>query len=79
MQAGKFTTPTKFLGGREQWNIPVLFYRSLHQRGIEIRLVVYPKTHHGGWSEDFDKDFPVRVRQWFDKHLKTDQALARDR
>jgi len=46
-----------------------LFYQSLRQRGIETQLVVYPKTHHGGWSEEFDKDFLLRVRQWFDKHL----------
>jgi hypothetical protein len=31
---------------------------------------VYPKTHHGGWSEEFDKDFLLRVKQWFDKYLK---------
>jgi dipeptidyl aminopeptidase/acylaminoacyl peptidase len=75
-QAGKVTTPTIFLGGRDDWNVPVLnaelFYQSLRQRGIETQLVVYPKTHHGGWSEDFDKDFLLRIRQWFDKHLKAD-------
>ena len=74
-QAGKVTTPTIFLGGRDDWNVPVLnaelFYQSLRQRGIETQLVVYPKTHHGGWSEEFDKDFLLRVRQWFDKHLGT--------
>jgi len=81
-QAGKVTTPTIFLGGRDDWNVPVLnaelFYQSLRQRGIETQLVVYPHTHHGGWSEDFDKDFLLRVRQWFDKHLQPEQVQASD-
>jgi dipeptidyl aminopeptidase/acylaminoacyl peptidase len=77
-QAGKVETPTLFLGGRDDWNVPVLnaelFYQSLRQRGVETQLVVYPKTHHSGWSEDFDKDYLQRVRQWFDRHLKPETA-----
>jgi dipeptidyl aminopeptidase/acylaminoacyl peptidase len=78
LQAGKVETPTIFLGGRNDWNVPVLnaelFYQSLRQRGIETQLVVYPDTHHGGWSDDFNKDFLLRIRQWFDKHLAPDRA-----
>ena len=29
-----------------------------------------PDTHHGGWSEEFEKDRLLRVGQWFDKYLK---------
>ena len=53
-----------------------LFYQSLRQRGIETQLVVYPDTHHGGWSDDFNKDFLLRVKQWFDKHLKPERVVA---
>ena len=74
LQAGRVETPTIFLGGRSDWNVPIvnaeLFYQSLKKRGIETELVVYPNMHHGGWTEEFDKDFLQRVRQWFDKHLK---------
>jgi N-acyl-D-amino-acid deacylase len=74
LQAGKVTTPTIFLGGREDWNVPVLnaelFYQSLRRRGIDTQLVVYPDTHHGGWSAEFEKDYAERVLGWFDKHLK---------
>ncbi|MEX2150432.1 MAG: LpqB family beta-propeller domain-containing protein [Steroidobacteraceae bacterium] len=74
LQAGKVTTPTIFLGGREDWNVPVLnaelFYQSLRQRGIDTQLVVYPDTHHGGWSAEFEKDYAERVIEWFDKYLK---------
>ena len=73
-QAGSVQTPTLFFGGREDWNVPVLnaelFYQSLKKRGIETELVVYPGMHHGGWSDDFERDRLVRVQQWFDKYLQ---------
>ena len=74
MQAGKVTTPTIFLGGRNDWNVPVLnaelFYQSLRSRGVDTQLVVYPDTHHSGWSEEFEKDYLCRVTEWFGKYLK---------
>jgi dipeptidyl aminopeptidase/acylaminoacyl peptidase len=83
MHVAKVQTPTIFLGGRNDWNVPVLnaelFYQSLRQRGIETQLVVYPDTHHGGWSDDFNKDFLLRVRQWFDRHLEPDQVEVSSR
>ncbi len=73
-QAGRVTTPTLFLGGRDDWNVPVLnaelFYQSLRARGVDTQLVVYPDTHHSGWSEEFEKDYLHRVQAWFDKYLK---------
>jgi dipeptidyl aminopeptidase/acylaminoacyl peptidase len=74
LQAGKVTTPTLILGGRDDWNVPILnselFYQSLRMRGIDTQLVVYPDTHHGDWSPEFDRDYYNRVREWFDKYLK---------
>ncbi len=74
LKAGEVETPTIFLGGREDWNVPILnselFYQSLRQRGIATQLVVYPDTHHGGWEERFDKDFLQRVVAWFDRYAK---------
>ena len=74
LQAGKVTTPTIFLGGREDWNVPLLnaelFYQSLRKRGIDTELVVYPGMHHGGWDPEFEQDYLERVRAWFDKYLK---------
>jgi dipeptidyl aminopeptidase/acylaminoacyl peptidase len=73
-QAGRVTTPTIFLGGRDDWNVPVLnaelFYQSLRSRGVDTQLVVYPDTHHSGWSEEFEKDYLRRVTEWFDRYLK---------
>jgi dipeptidyl aminopeptidase/acylaminoacyl peptidase len=73
LRVAKVTTPTLFLGGREDWNVPILnaelFYQSLKVRGIDTRLVVYPGTHHGEWSGKFEKDYLERVVAWFDAHL----------
>jgi len=78
--AGAVQTPTIFLGGREDWNVPVLnaelFYQSLKKRGIDTELVVYPGTHHGGWSDDFERDRLLRIEQWFDKYLQGQPAQA---
>jgi dipeptidyl aminopeptidase/acylaminoacyl peptidase len=74
LRADKVTTPTIFLGGREDWNVPVLsaelFYQMLRRRGIPSRLVVYPDSHHGGWREEFSKDYLQRMVAWFDQHVK---------
>lgn len=74
LHVGRVQTPTIFLGGREDWNVPVLnaelFYQSLRQRGIPTQLVVYPDTHHSGWSEEFEKDVNTRMVGWFDKYVK---------
>jgi len=74
LRAGRVTTPTIFLGGREDWNVPVinaeLFYQSLRKRGVPTELVVYPDAHHGGWPKEYQRDYLERVRAWFDRYLK---------
>jgi dipeptidyl aminopeptidase/acylaminoacyl peptidase len=74
LKASEVTTPTIFLGGREDWNVPLLnaelFYQSLRERGIATELVVYPGVHHGGWPPEFERDYLERVVAWFDKYLK---------
>jgi len=81
LNVAKVETPTLFLGGRQDWNVPILnaelFYQSLKVRGIDTRLVVYPGMHHGDWSEKFDKDYLVRVVAWFDKYLGIDAGAVR--
>jgi dipeptidyl aminopeptidase/acylaminoacyl peptidase len=72
LRAGDAETPTMFLGGEVDWNVPILntqlFYQALRVRGIDTQLVVYPDGHHGGWSESFDKDYYRRTVDWFDRY-----------
>lgn len=74
LKVGDVTTPTIFLGGRNDWNVPLLnaelFYQSLRKRGVPTELVAYPGMHHGGWTPEFERDYLERVVAWFDKYLK---------
>lgn len=74
LKAGAVTTPTIFLGGRDDWNVPLLnaelFYQSLRKRGVPTELVAYPGMHHGGWPPEFERDYLERVVAWFDKYVK---------
>lgn len=76
LRAGNVETPTIFLGGRIDWNVPILnaelFYQALQVQGIDSQLVVYPGMHHGDWSEAFEKDYLKRLVEWFDLYLKSD-------
>ena len=76
LHAAKVETPTLFLGGRIDWNVPVLnaelFYQALRVRGVDSELVVYPGMHHGGWQAEFEKDYIRRVADWFDKYLASE-------
>jgi dipeptidyl aminopeptidase/acylaminoacyl peptidase len=74
LKAGEVATPTLFLGGREDWNVPLLnaelFYQALRKRGVPTELVAYPGMHHGGWDTAFERDYLERVLAWFDKYVK---------
>jgi dipeptidyl aminopeptidase/acylaminoacyl peptidase len=73
-RVGFVETPTMFLTGDADWNVPILnselFYQSLRVKGVETQLVVYPDTSHSGWSEEFSKDYYQRILNWFDNHSK---------
>ncbi len=74
LRVGKVTTPTLYLGGRVDWNVPILnaelMYQALQVRGIDTELVVYPDSHHGGWATEYEQDYLRRVTAWFDRYLK---------
>jgi dipeptidyl aminopeptidase/acylaminoacyl peptidase len=78
LRAGKVATPTIFLGGRIDWNVPILnaelFYQALQVQGIDSQLVVYPGMHHGGWTEEFEKDYLERVLDWFNKYVLSERV-----
>lgn len=81
LHADKVVTPTLFIGGRVDWNVPILnaelFYQALKTRGIDTRLVVYPGAHHGGWDTRFEKDYLERLVDWFDRHVRGVSTAAR--
>lgn len=70
----KITTPTLWIGGAVDWNVPILnseqMYQSMKRLGRETQLVVYPGEHHGLRKPSFQKDRFQRFLGWFDKYIK---------
>ncbi len=70
----KITTPTLWIGGAADWNVPILnseqMYQSMKRLGRETQLVVYPGEHHGIRRPSFQKDRFERYLTWFDKYVK---------
>jgi dipeptidyl aminopeptidase/acylaminoacyl peptidase len=73
-KVGFVETPTLFLSGDADWNVPILnselFYQSLRVKGVDTKLVVYPDTGHVNWSTEFDTDYYQKILKWFDDYLK---------
>ena len=71
---GNVTTPTLFIGGGGDWNVPILnseeMYMALRRRGIETGLVVYPGEDHSIGRPSFQKDRFQRYLGWYDKYVK---------
>ena len=71
---GKVTTPTLFLGGELDWNVPILnsemMYQALRRRGIDTRLLVYPGQPHGLRIPSYNVHRYKEYLAWYDKYLK---------
>lgn len=70
----KITTPTLWMGGSADWNVPIInseqMYLGMKILGRKTQLVVYPGEHHGIRRPSFQKDRWERWIGWFDKFLK---------
>jgi dipeptidyl aminopeptidase/acylaminoacyl peptidase len=70
----KITTPTLWMGGASDWNVPILnseqMYQAMKRLGRETQLVVYPEEYHGIERPTFQKDRFERFLSWYDKYIK---------
>lgn len=70
----KITTPTLIMGGKEDWNVPIInseqLYQALKRLGITTELVVYPGEFHGFQRPSFIRDRYQRYLDWYDLHVK---------
>lgn len=68
------TTPTLFVGGADDWNVPILnseqFYQILKRRGVATGLIVYPGEDHSIDRPSFYKDRFERYLGWYKKYLR---------
>jgi dipeptidyl aminopeptidase/acylaminoacyl peptidase len=79
-QADKIHTPTLFMGGQNDSNVPVLggeqLYQALSTLEVPTELVVYPGQNHGFTRESFIRDRYERYLAWYDKYLKTSDTAS---
>lgn len=71
--ADKIKTPTLFMGGDKDFNVPLeggeQMYQALKSVGTPAELIVYPGQFHGFTRPSFIKDRFVRWMAWYDKYL----------
>jgi dipeptidyl aminopeptidase/acylaminoacyl peptidase len=72
--ADRIHTPTLFMGGDRDFNVPVAggeqMYQALRTLGVPAQLVVYPDQFHGLTRPSFVKDRLEREIAWFGKYLQ---------
>lgn len=71
-------TPTMFMGGTNDMNVPLLggeqMYEALKSIGVPTELVVYPGQFHGFTKPSYIKDRYERWLAWWSKYLKPEAA-----
>ena len=72
--ADRITTPTLYMGGDKDFNVPVVggeqMYQALRSLNVPTQLVIYPDQHHGLTRPSFNYDRLSRYVAWYDKFLK---------
>lgn len=70
----KIVTPTLWIGGAEDWNVPILnseqMYQAMKRLGRTTQLVVYPGEHHGIVRPSFQRDRLERYLDWYGRYVK---------
>ncbi len=78
--ADRIKTPTLFLGGEKDFNVPVAggeqMYQALRSQGLETELIIYPGQFHGITTPSYQKDRLERYLAWYAKYLKAPPAAA---
>src|SRR5438552_1265227 len=74
LHADRIKTPTLFLGGERDFNVPVQggqqMYQALRSLGIDTQLIIYPNENHGIQRPSYVRDRYERYLGWYDKYLK---------
>lgn len=74
LHADKITTPTLFLCGDEDFNVPLhnseQMYQALKSLGVATELIIYPGQYHGIRKPSFQRDRLERYVAWYDRYTK---------
>ena len=73
LHADRIVTPTLFLCGDQDWNVPLVnseqMYQALRSLGRETQLVVYPGASHSLDKPSHRRDRMERYLAWYGKYL----------
>ena len=71
--ADRITTPTLFLCGEKDFNVPLLnseqMYQALRVIGVPTELVIYPGQFHGLTKPSYIRDRLQRHVDWYDRYI----------
>jgi dipeptidyl aminopeptidase/acylaminoacyl peptidase len=74
LHADRIKTPTLFLCGQKDFNVPLLnseqMYQALRTLGVPTQLIIYPNQYYGISKPSYVKDRLERYVAWYDKYLK---------
>jgi len=74
VHADRITTPTLFLCGQADFNMPIVgseqMYQALRSMGVPTQLVIYPGQHHGIRKPSYVRDRLERYLAWYDEYAK---------
>jgi len=77
--ANRITTPTLFMGGDKDFNVPVIggeqMYEALRSLDVPTQMVVYPDQHHSLALPSFNYDRLQRYVACYDRVLKPPAAV----
>jgi dipeptidyl aminopeptidase/acylaminoacyl peptidase len=80
LHADRIVTPTLFLCGDEDWNVPLLnseqMYQALKSLGRDTQLIVYPGEPHSLKKPSHRLDRMRRYLAWHGKYLGAGEAAA---
>ena len=73
LHADRIKTPTLFLGGSADNNVPVLggeqMFQALKSLGVDTQLIVYPGETHAIRRPSFQRDRLERYVEWYKKYM----------
>ncbi|HXR96851.1 MAG TPA: S9 family peptidase, partial [Terriglobales bacterium] len=73
LHADRIKTPTLFLGGTSDSNVPLTggqeMYQALKSLGIPTQLIAYPDEWHGITRPSFQRDREQRYLDWYAKYI----------
>lgn len=80
LKADQIRTPTLFLCGEADMNVPLLnteqMYQAVRRQGIPAELVIYPGQNHGLTRPSYIKDRYERYVKWYDTYLRPEKVAA---